>query len=65
MFTRQIVNGPYYYEAKLGVVDLLAAFLRLHLIYNPETNITNKSYWNFNYEISRISKIGQKLQKVF
>ena len=30
-----------YYEAKLGIGDLLGAFLRLHLSLNPEISLNN------------------------
>ncbi|MCK5207274.1 MAG: hypothetical protein KAQ79_04615 [Cyclobacteriaceae bacterium] len=34
-------GGDPYYEAKLGIGDLLRAFLRLHLSLNPEISLNN------------------------
>ena len=34
-------GGDPYYEAKLGIGDLLGAFLRLHLPLNPEISLNN------------------------
>ena len=34
-------GGDPYYEAKLGIGDLLGAFLRLHLSLNPEISLNN------------------------
>ena len=46
MFARQS-GGDSYYEAKLGIGDLLAAFLRLHLSLHPEISLTNSFDWSF------------------
>ena len=46
MFARQSGGDPYY-EAKLGIGDLLAAFFRLHLSLHPEMSLTNNYDWSF------------------
>lgn len=45
MFARQSGGDPYY-EAKLGIGDLLAAFLRLHLSIHPEISLSNTYDWS-------------------
>ena len=46
LFARQSGGDPYY-EAKLGIGDLLAAFLRLHMSLHPEMSLTNNYDWSF------------------
>jgi len=45
MFARQN-GGDHYYEAKLGIGDLLGAFLRLHLSLNSEISLSNTYDWS-------------------
>jgi len=45
LFVRQ--NNDPYYEAKLAIGDLLAGFLRLHLIHHPEIKLSKTYDWSF------------------